>query len=165
MEICYSEIPEVDKNSILTLLMLLLLLVLIVDLPVYMVLELEAWVYLLELLVIVLIILLYVSYVRFREIKLTDEGLILRFGFFKSWTPLKSIEDARIKKPPIPMIVPGVGYNLKCLVFAYNPSGRFIMVKRRSGISREVYFSVENPYYFLSVLGRAMSKVEPQPLH
>ncbi len=148
----YLEKPDVDKNTLLALMMIIGITVITIDIPILMMIDLPLWVYLVEIGLIGVIFAILISFLLIREIRINKGVLELRFGVFRSKTRLRDIVHIEIKNPPLPALVPGIGYMFNYLVFAFNPTKRFIRIKRRRGLVKEIYFTASNEYQLLSII-------------
>jgi len=159
-KVYYDDRPEVDKDTILALIFFILFTVVVIDIPLFIAFNLPFWTYLIELILISLLFLFFTSLLRVREVKVTGEELIIRFGFFTSRTPLDSIVEVDLKNPPLPVLASGIGYAFKYLVFAFNPTERFVRIKRRKGLGKDLYLNVNDIRSFISALNKAISQLD-----
>jgi len=156
----YFERPDIDKNTLLALMIFIGITVIMVDIPIMMVINLPLWLYLVEIGLIGTIFSIFISYYLIREIKINNGVLEIRFGVFRSKTPIKDIVNIEMKNPPLPALVPGIGYMFNYLVFAFNPTKRFIRIKRKRGVVKEIYFTASNEYQLLSIINTIREETE-----
>ena len=155
----YFEKPDVDKNTLIALMMFIGITVITIDIPILMMFDLPLWMYLLELGLIGGIFSILISFLLIREIRIKDGVLELRFGVFRSRTRIMDIVHIEVKNPPLPALVPGIGYMFNYLVFAFNPTKRFIKIRRRRGVVKEIYFTASNEYQLLSIINTIREEV------
>jgi hypothetical protein len=92
-------------------------------------------------------------FIHFRRVRLTDRGIVVQFGFFKSSIPLASTRRVNDRSPPRWQMISGmVSLFGGRLVYCFNHDSPFVMIERNSGISKVLYFNVSNSQAFMTKL-------------
>ncbi len=158
MDVYYVEEPEIDKNALIAVIFLVIMSMLTVDIPLLITIDLPIWIYAFEIVLFILVILFLLSLIWIRKIMIYGDVLEIKFGVFTSKTKLRDVEVVEFKNPPLPALVPGVGYMFNYLIFAFNPTKRFIRIKRRRGLVRDIYFTSSNEYQLITIIEKILEK-------
>ncbi len=95
-------------------------------------------------------------FIHFREVKLTNRRILVRFGLFRSSVSLSSIRSVSVQNPPrwqrLGAVVSPFGGRL---VFCFKHNSPFIMVERDSATFKTLFFNVSNASNFMKKLEKA----------
>jgi len=108
----------------------------------------------------ILIFGLIYSYVRFREVRLTNQRIFVRFGISRTSIPISNIRSFTVSDPPSwTTWTAGVSGWRSRVVYCFKSASPFVMIERDTKKLRRVYFNVNDLSNFIVKLKKLK---EPQ---
>jgi len=101
----------------------------------------------------ILILGLVYSYVRFREVRLTNQRIFVRFGISRTSIPISNIRSFYVSDPPSwTTWTAGVSGWRSRVVYCFKSTSPFVMIERDTKKLRRVYFNVNDLPNFIAKL-------------
>jgi hypothetical protein len=106
------------------------------------------------------IVVVIYSFIRFREVRITNKRVIIRFGVHRSSIPISNIRKFSVEDPPSwTTWTSGVSGWRSRVVYCFKSSSPFVMIERDTIKLRRVYFNVADLPNFITRLRKLK---EPQ---
>nr|MDO8098814.1 hypothetical protein [Candidatus Njordarchaeota archaeon] len=103
----------------------------------------------------ILIIGVIYSFIQFREVRLTNKRILVRFGIYRSSIPISNIRSFSVEDPRSwTTWTPGVSGWRSRVVYCFKSTSPFVMIERDTKKLRRVYFNVNDLPNFIARLGK-----------